>query len=53
MIAGAEEKGYDAMTAFSDVADTFGDALNDSLLRRPYATLAGAAGIGGVSSPKP
>jgi ElaB/YqjD/DUF883 family membrane-anchored ribosome-binding protein len=46
MTADAEEKGYDAMTAFSDVADTFGDALDDSLRRRPYATLAVAAGIG-------
>jgi hypothetical protein len=34
------------MDAFRDVADTFGDAMEDSLRRRPYATLAVVAGIG-------
>jgi ElaB/YqjD/DUF883 family membrane-anchored ribosome-binding protein len=38
--------GQEAATAFSDVADAFGDAVEDSLARRPYATLAVAAGIG-------
>ena len=35
-----------APDAFRDVADTFGDAIEDSLKRRPYATLAMVAGIG-------
>jgi ElaB/YqjD/DUF883 family membrane-anchored ribosome-binding protein len=33
-------------TSFKDVADSMGDALNESLERRPHATLAIAAGIG-------
>lgn len=45
-ISGAQESGREAVDAFRDVADTFGDALDDSLKRRPYATLAVAAGIG-------
>lgn len=45
-LAGAQETGRDAVDAFRDVADTFGDAIEDSLRRRPYATLAVAAGIG-------
>jgi ElaB/YqjD/DUF883 family membrane-anchored ribosome-binding protein len=45
-ISGAQESGREAVDAFRDVADTFGDALEDSLKRRPYATLAMAAGIG-------
>jgi ElaB/YqjD/DUF883 family membrane-anchored ribosome-binding protein len=45
-ISGALESGREAVDAFRDVADTFGDALEDSLKRRPYATLAIAAGIG-------
>jgi ElaB/YqjD/DUF883 family membrane-anchored ribosome-binding protein len=45
-ISGAQESGREAVDAFRDVADTFGDALEDSLKRRPYATLAIAAGIG-------
>ena len=38
--------GREAVDAFRDVADTFGDAVEDSLKRRPYATLAVVAGIG-------
>jgi len=45
-ISGAQESGREAVDAFREVADTFGDALEDSLRRRPYATLAVAAGIG-------
>lgn len=45
-LSGAQESGREAVDAFRDVADTFGDALEDSLKRRPYATLAVAAGIG-------
>ena len=42
----AQATGREAVDAFRDVADTFGDAVEDSLKRRPYATLAVAAGIG-------
>ena len=49
MIDDAKATGREAQTAFTDVAETFGDALNDSLKTRPYATLAIAAGIGFLS----
>jgi ElaB/YqjD/DUF883 family membrane-anchored ribosome-binding protein len=39
-------KGREAASAFTDVADTFGDAVEESIKTRPYATLAVAAGIG-------
>ncbi|MGB9367218.1 MAG: hypothetical protein WCE79_14515 [Xanthobacteraceae bacterium] len=45
-IEDAQATGREAVDAFRDVADTFGDAVEDSLKRRPYATLAVAAGIG-------
>ena len=45
-ISDAQATGREAVDAFRDVADTFGDAVEDSLKRRPYATLAVAAGIG-------
>ena len=45
-ISDAQATGKDAVDAFREVADTFGDALDDSLKHRPYATLAMAAGIG-------
>jgi ElaB/YqjD/DUF883 family membrane-anchored ribosome-binding protein len=45
-ISDAQATGREAVDAFRDVADTFGDAIDDSLKRRPYATLAVAAGIG-------
>ena len=41
-----QDKGRETVDAFRDVADTFGDAVEDSLKRRPYATLAIVAGIG-------
>lgn len=43
---GGRVKAREAQAAFTDVADSFGDALNDSIKNRPYATLAIAAGIG-------
>ena len=46
MLSDATETGREAVDAFRDVADTFGDAIEDSLKRRPYATLAMVAGIG-------
>jgi ElaB/YqjD/DUF883 family membrane-anchored ribosome-binding protein len=45
-ISDAQATGKEAVDAFREVADTFGDAIEDSLKRRPYATLALAAGIG-------
>jgi len=45
-ISDAQASGREAVDAFREVADTFGDAVDDSLKRRPYATLAVAAGIG-------
>ena len=45
-ISDLQDKGRETVDAFRDVADTFGDAIEDSLKRRPYATLAVVAGIG-------
>jgi ElaB/YqjD/DUF883 family membrane-anchored ribosome-binding protein len=45
-LSDAQATGREAVDAFRDVADTFGDAVEDSLKRRPYATLAMVAGIG-------
>lgn len=45
-IADAKDTARDGAAAFAEVADSFGDALDESLRRRPYATLAAAAGIG-------
>jgi len=46
LIVGGKETAQEAITGFKEVADTFGDAVEESLRRRPYATLAVAAGIG-------
>jgi ElaB/YqjD/DUF883 family membrane-anchored ribosome-binding protein len=46
VLTDAKDTGREAVDAFRDVADTFGDAVEDSLKRRPYATLAMVAGIG-------
>ena len=46
MLSDAKDTGREAVDAFREVADTFGDAVDDSLKRRPYATLAMVAGIG-------
>jgi ElaB/YqjD/DUF883 family membrane-anchored ribosome-binding protein len=46
VLSDAKETGREAVDAFREVADTFGDAMEDSLKRRPYATLAMVAGIG-------
>jgi ElaB/YqjD/DUF883 family membrane-anchored ribosome-binding protein len=45
-ISDASATGREAVDAFRDVADTFGEAVEDSLKRRPYATLALVAAIG-------
>jgi len=46
VLSDAKDTGREAVDAFREVADTFGDAVEDSLKRRPYATLAMVAGIG-------
>jgi ElaB/YqjD/DUF883 family membrane-anchored ribosome-binding protein len=46
VVSDVKESGREAVDAFREVADTFGDAIEDSLKRRPYATLAMVAGIG-------
>ena len=46
LVSDAQESGREALTSFRDVANTMGEALDESLERRPYATLAIAAGIG-------
>jgi ElaB/YqjD/DUF883 family membrane-anchored ribosome-binding protein len=43
---GGKAKAREAKEAFTEIADSFGDALDDSINNRPYATLAIAAGIG-------
>ena len=42
----AKATGKDTVDAFREVSETMGDALDESLRTRPYATLAIAAGIG-------
>lgn len=39
-MAGAQDKGREAVGAVRDVSDTFVDALDESLTKRPYTTLA-------------
>jgi ElaB/YqjD/DUF883 family membrane-anchored ribosome-binding protein len=46
VVSDARAKGQEAATAITDVADTFGEAVEESIRTRPYATLAVAAGIG-------
>lgn len=45
-IADVKSASRDGLDAFADVADRFGDALDESIRQRPYATLAIVAGIG-------
>jgi ElaB/YqjD/DUF883 family membrane-anchored ribosome-binding protein len=45
-VADVKASGREAVDAFTDVADSFGDAIEESIRTRPYATLAVAAGIG-------
>src|SRR5207249_4369595 len=46
MLSDAQDKGVEAVGAVREVGDTFGDAIDESLKRRPYTTLALAVGIG-------
>jgi ElaB/YqjD/DUF883 family membrane-anchored ribosome-binding protein len=46
VISDAEAKGMEAVGAVREVGDNMVDAIDESLKRRPYTTLALAAGIG-------
>lgn len=46
VMAGAQDKGEEAMDAVRDVTDNVIGAIDDSLRERPYVTLAIAAGVG-------
>jgi ElaB/YqjD/DUF883 family membrane-anchored ribosome-binding protein len=45
-IAGAEDRGRDAVDAVREVGDNFFEAIDESLEHQPYTTLAIALGIG-------
>jgi ElaB/YqjD/DUF883 family membrane-anchored ribosome-binding protein len=44
-IAGAEDKGREAANAVREVSEHFVDALDESIKKRPYTTLAIVAGL--------
>lgn len=46
VVAGASDKGQEAVDAVKDVTQTIGDAVEDAVYKRPVTTLAMAAGIG-------
>lgn len=46
VVSEAQDKGRQAVGAMRDVSDNFVDALDDSIKKRPYATLALIAGLG-------
>jgi ElaB/YqjD/DUF883 family membrane-anchored ribosome-binding protein len=46
MVSDARAKGQDAVHAVREVGDTVVDIINESLKKRPYTSLAIAAGIG-------
>jgi len=48
VISDVQDKGMEAVGAVREVGDTMADAIDESLKRRPYTTLALAAGIGFV-----
>jgi ElaB/YqjD/DUF883 family membrane-anchored ribosome-binding protein len=48
VLSDAQSKGSEAVGAVREVGDTFGEAIDESLKRRPYTTLALAAAIGFV-----
>src|SRR5882672_10030026 len=45
VVAGAQDKGRDAMGAMREVSDNFVDAVDESIKTRPYTTLAIVAGL--------
>lgn len=46
VVADAEDKGREAADAMREVSGNFAGALDESIKKRPYATLAFAAGLG-------
>jgi ElaB/YqjD/DUF883 family membrane-anchored ribosome-binding protein len=46
VVADAQDKGRDAVGAVRDVSDNFVEAIDESLKKRPYRTLAIVAGLG-------
>ena len=46
VISGAQDKGMEAVDAVREVGDNLVDAIDESLKKRPYTTLALALGIG-------
>ena len=46
VVADAQDKGRDAVGAVRDVSDNFVEAIDESLKKRPYTTLAIVAGLG-------
>jgi ElaB/YqjD/DUF883 family membrane-anchored ribosome-binding protein len=46
VMAGAQDKGREAVDAMRDVSDNFVDAIDESIKKRPYVTLALVAGLG-------
>ena len=45
VVSDAQDKGRDAASAVREVSDNFVDAIDESIKRRPYTTLALVAGI--------
>jgi ElaB/YqjD/DUF883 family membrane-anchored ribosome-binding protein len=45
-VSDAQDKGREALGAVSDVSDNLVDAIDESIKKRPYATLALVAGLG-------
>lgn len=46
VVSGAQERGREAMGAVQDVSDNFVDAIDESISKRPYTTLALVAAAG-------
>ena len=46
VVAGAQDKGREAVDAMRDVSDNFVEAIDESIKTRPYTTLAIVAGLG-------
>jgi ElaB/YqjD/DUF883 family membrane-anchored ribosome-binding protein len=46
VLSGVQERGMDAVEGAREVGDNFVDAIDESLKKRPYTTLALAVGVG-------
>jgi ElaB/YqjD/DUF883 family membrane-anchored ribosome-binding protein len=45
MVSGAQDRGRDAVGAMREVSDNFVEAIDDSIAKRPYTTLALVAAV--------